>query len=252
MDAEPGRVSGAPEPSSAACTSAIDRPHRWGLGAFLLVELVYLLAAKSFGALFAGEWPLPASTLAAAVAVPTVAAAGVAVFITKFRGNGPGVDLRLQWSARGVGLGLAFGVGGLFVTIPAAIIYVQIVGEDATSAVGAIFSGVRASWTWAVVVFLIVAFVGPICEEIVYRGLLWGVVDWRWGRWAALVITTIVFALAHLEPTRIPLLLVAAIPLGLARLYSDGLMASIVAHQVTNLMPAILIMLAMVGAMPAV
>ena len=100
------------------------------------------------------------------------------------------------------------------------------------------------------VLSFLVVFVAPLCEEIVYRGLLWGAVERRWGRWVALVVTTVVFALAHLEFTRIPLLLVVAIPIALARLYSGGLLASIVAHQVTNLLPGIVLMLGLAGIMP--
>jgi membrane protease YdiL (CAAX protease family) len=256
MDGEPSHASNVPEPSPAPTSEPplpiLEPPHRWGLGAFVLVEFVYLLIANLFPFLILGDGRPSPSMLVALAAVPTVAAAGLAVFITKVRGNGPRVDLRLKWSIRDLGLGLVFGVGGfLFLTAPAAIVYVLIFGDGATSAVSAVFSGVRTSWTWAVVVFLLIAFVGPICEEIVYRGLLWGAVDWRWGRWAAFTVTTVVFALAHLEPERIPLLLVAAIPLGLARLYTGSLLSSIVAHQVTNLLPALLISLAMVGAMPA-
>ncbi|MCY0610593.1 CPBP family intramembrane metalloprotease, partial [Klebsiella pneumoniae] len=95
----------------------------------------------------------------------------------------------------------------------------------ANSAVVRIFGGVRASCPWALVVFLVVVFVAPLCEEIIYRGLLWGAVDRRWGRWAALVVTTVVFALAHLEFARAPLLVVVAIPIALARFYSGGLLA---------------------------
>lgn len=242
--AEPSPTTSAPLPHHGK------RTHRWGLGAFLLVELFYLLASVAFVLLFVGPDPLSVWLLAMAVAVPAVIAAALALLITTLRGNGPRTDLRLHWSWRGVRLGLLFGFGGLFVTLPAAILYVSIAGPDADSAVGEIFGGVRASWLWAVVVFLIVTFVAPLCEEIVYRGLLWEAVEWRWGRWVALVVTTVVFALAHLEVTRIPLLLVAAIPIGLARLYSGGLLASIVAHQVTNLLPGIVIMLGLAGIIP--
>jgi len=93
-------------------------------------------------------------------------------------------------------------------------------------------------------------FVAPSCEEVVYRGLLWGALERRWGPWVALTVSAVVFALAHLELTRSPLLLVVAIPIALARLYSGGLLASIVAHQVTNLLPGVAIMLGLVGAMP--
>lgn len=143
---------------------------------------------------------------------------------------------------------LMFGFGGMLVTIPASLVYTAIVGPEANSAVVRIFGGVRASWPWALVVFLVVVFVAPLCEEIIYRGLLWGAVDRRWGRWAALVVTTVVFALAHLEFARAPLLVVVAIPIALARFYSGGLLASIVTHQVTNLLPGIVLLLGLTGA----
>jgi CAAX protease family protein len=254
MEAGQGHASIAPEPSSATSSAPLPssgkRTHRWGLGAFLLVELVYLLASVSFVVLFVGDGPLRAWLIVLAMAVPTVIAAGLAALITTLRGNGPRTDLRLHWSWRGLGLGLMFGFGGLFVTLPASVLYISIVGPDANSALGQIFGGVRASWPWAVVVFLVVVFVLPLCEEIIYRGLLWGALEWRWGRWIALVVTTVVFALAHLEFTRIPLLLVVAMPIGLARLYSGSLLASIVAHQVTNLLPGIVVTLGLAGIMP--
>ncbi|AFE11972.1 putative integral membrane protein [Mycobacterium tuberculosis RGTB423] len=187
--------------------------HRWGLGAFLVVELVFLVASTSLAVVLTGHGPVSAGVLALALAAPTVVAAGLAILITRLRGNGPRTDLRLRWSWRGLRLGLMFGFGGMLVTIPASLVYTAIVGPEANSAVVRIFGGVRASWPWALVVFLVVVFVAPLCEEIIYRGLLWGAVDRRWGRWAALVVTTVVFALAHLEFARAPLLVVVAIPI---------------------------------------
>ncbi len=255
VEADPAHETVAPEPSSglspASVSDSTPRPHRWGLGAFLLVELVYLLTAASFAFVLIGPGPLSAGKLAVAVGVPTVIAAGLALLITKLRGNGPRTDLRLHWSWRELRLGLMFGFGGLLITIPASLVYTVIVGPDANSAVGRIFGDVRTSWPWAVAVFVIVVFIAPLCEEIIFRGLLWGAVDRRWGQWVALVVTTVVFALAHLEFTRATLLAVVAIPIALARLYSGGLLASVVAHQVTNLLPGIALMLGLVGVMPS-
>lgn len=226
------------------------RPQRWGLGAFLLVELVYLGSALLVGSLLGGQGSVAVSTVVLAVAVPTLLAAALAILITTLRGNGPRIDLRLQWSWRSAGLGALFGVGGLLLTLPAAAVWIVIVGEDANSAVGNVFGDVRATWAWAVIVFAVVVVVAPFCEEIVYRGLLWGAVDRRWGRWPALIVTTVVFAVAHFEWTRAPLLLVVALPIGLARLYGGNLAASIVAHQVTNLLPGLVLMLSVAGAIP--
>lgn len=173
--------------------------HRWGLGAFLVVELVFLVASTSLAVVLTGHGPVSAGVLALALAAPTVVAAGLAILITRLRGNGPRTDLRLRWSWRGLRLGLMFGFGGMLVTIPASLVYTAIVGR-------------------------------------------------RWGRWAALVVTTVVFALAHLEFARAPLLVVVAIPIALARFYSGGLLASIVTHQVTNLLPGIVLLLGLTGA----
>jgi uncharacterized protein len=228
------------------------RPHRWGLGAFMLVEVVYLLSALLLVRLFGGQDSVAVSTLILIVAVPTLLAAGLAILITKLRGNGPRIDLKLQWSWRSAGLGALFGLGGLVIALPAAALWGAIVGEDANSAAGEVFGGARGTWASAVVVFAVIVFVAPLCEEIVFRGLLWGAVAWRWGRWVALIITTVVFAIAHLEWTRAPLLLAVALPIGLARLYAGNLTASIVAHQVTNLLPGLVLMFSVAGAMPAI
>jgi membrane protease YdiL (CAAX protease family) len=236
----PGRQPGPPA-----------RTHRWGLGAYFLVEAVFLLASVAVAGILGDRLSSSAGALVIALVVPTVLAAGTALLVTWWRGNGPAIDLGLQFSWRDVGIGLAFGVGGLVITIPASLLYVAIVGNDTTSAVGEEFGGVRSGPLLAVVVFVIVVFVAPLCEEIVYRGLLWGAVE-KLGakRWWALVITTVVFALAHFEFTRTPLLLVVAIPIALSRLYTGRLTAGVVAHGVNNLLPAVSLVLMLLGVLP--
>jgi len=255
VEAEPAYDAVAAGPPGggkrAPASDSAPQPHRWGLGAFVLVELVYLAVSASLAVFWIGTRPVSAGTLALALVIPTATAAGLAMLITQLRGNGPCTDLRLGWSWRGLRLGLTFGFGGLLVTIPASVVYASIVGPGANSTVGRVFGGHRTSWPWAVAVFLIVVVIAPLCEEIIFRGLLWGALDRRWGQWVAMVFTTLVFALAHLEFTRAPLLVVVAIPLALARWYSGGLLASIVAHQVTNLLPGVVLMLGLVGAIPS-
>lgn len=230
---------------------AAPSPPRWGLWAFVAVEAVYLGMSAALAFLIAASGRPTAPALVIAVTVPLVAAAGLAVVITRWRGNGPRADLRLRWTSREFWLGVAFGVGGLLVTLPAAVVYTRIVGADGASAVSQLFGGLRAGWPWAVTLFVVVVLIGPVCEEIVFRGLLWGALERRWGRWTALIVSTAVFAVAHLEFTRTPLLLVIAIPIALARLYTGGLLASIVAHQITNLLPGLALVFALTGAVPA-
>jgi uncharacterized protein len=92
----------------------------------------------------------------------------------------------------------------------------------------------------------------PLCEEVLFRGALWRAFEhWRWNRWVIFVVTSLAFSVAHLELLRTPLLLVLSIPIGLARLFTGSLLASVVAHQVNNFLPAVGILLATSGLLPA-
>lgn len=226
-------------------------PHRWGLGAYLLVEAVFLLISALLAFALAGRLTTSAWAVALALTVPTVCAAGLAALITRLRGNGPRIDLGLTMTRRDVVVGVACGFAGLVITIPASVLYVAIVGADASSAVGEAFGGVRASPALALLIFVVVVFVAPFCEEVVYRGLLWGAVE-RLGanRWWALAITTFVFALAHFEFSRTPLLLVVAIPIGIARVITGRLPAGVIAHQINNLLPGVVLTLGLLGLVP--
>ncbi|MFB9926347.1 CPBP family intramembrane glutamic endopeptidase [Amycolatopsis halotolerans] len=232
-------------------------PHRWGFGAFLLVEAVLLASAAFIGALAgptAPGRPLPISTVLLGTMLPTMIAAGVAVLVTVVRGNGPKLDLRLEWRWADVWTGLKFGMLGLVLTSLSAYVWTELVGSaDATSAISALVDDRKMSVPAAAVMFGYLWLLGPICEEIIYRGLLWGAVErlqWRserWGRFAAFLLSTAVFAASHLEPLRTTLLLVISIPIGLARLSTGRLAGSIVAHAVNNFLPAVAILLGALG-----
>jgi len=212
---------------------------------------VFLLTSALLAYALAGSLTSSAWAIALALSVPTICAAGLAALITRVRGNGPRIDLGLTMNRRDVVVGVACGLAGLAITIPASVLYVAIVGADATSAVGEAFGGIRATPALAVLIFVLVVFVAPFCEEVVYRGLLWGAVE-RLGanRWWALVITTLVFALAHFEFSRTPLLLVVAIPIGIARVITGRLPAGVIAHQINNLLPGVVLMLGLLGVVP--
>jgi len=229
------------------------RTHRWGLPAFLLAEAVFLLVSVVLLRVFVevdenGEPILTVAVFALATVVPTVAAAAVALLVTRLRGNGPRIDLGLVWSWSDVAIGLGLGFAGLFLSGIAAAVWIAVVGPDVSSALGDALAGLRASWPLALVIAVAVVIVAPLCEEILYRGLLWGAVEKLGaGPWLAFGITTVVFAFAHFEILRAPLLLVIAIPIGLARLFTGRLLASIVAHQFNNLLPGVAVFLMLIG-----
>lgn len=226
------------------------RPFR-GLLAFLVVEIVFL-GSSFLLAVGLGEVD-SAQEVLLAIVVPTILAALTCVVWTRVLGSGPVADLGLQFRWEDVGIGLLIGVAGLFVTIPAALAYLYLVGPDLTTSVGVAFEGIRTTWPVALAVMVGVVVVAPVCEEIVYRGLLWNAVaHWIGNRWVVFVLTTAVFALAHLEFLRAPLLFVVALPLGIARLLTGRVTAGIVAHAVNNFLPGLALALMLVGAFPAV
>ncbi|WP_447001874.1 lysostaphin resistance A-like protein [Saccharothrix isguenensis] len=228
---------------------------------FVVAELVLVLAAALVLVPFAIADPallegdrLPPWPLLTLLVVPTSLAALAAVGGTALLGGGPKAgrvrrELAFRWNRRVIGLGLAYGFGGLFLTIPAAALWAGWVGgDDATSAVGDAFAGRQLGLVPAVAAFLIVWLVAPLGEELIFRGVLWRALEhWRWNRWVILAVTTVVFSVAHLELLRMPLLLVLSIPIGLARVFTGNLLTCVVAHQVNNFLPAVALLLATTG-----
>jgi membrane protease YdiL (CAAX protease family) len=243
MAAEPEEKSPAPPP-----------PHRWGIGAFLLVEAVLLLSAAFIGAIVQPSSSTTAPSVLTIIIgsiLPVMIAAGVALLITRLRGNGPRVDLRWSYSREDFRIGLKFGLIGLVSTTVAAFVWTKIVGQqNATSAFSALVDSHSLPASAAIIMFLYAWLVGPVCEEIIFRGLLWGALErLQWGRWAVFILSTAVFAVSHLEPLRTSLLIVIGIPIGLARLFTGRLGASVVAHQVNNFLPALTVLLVSLGVM---
>lgn len=229
------------------------------LAVFLVAEFVFVAASVlvvlPFAAAdprFADGGPLPPVALALALAVPTILAALTALAGSLTFGAGPWQDLNLRWDWRELGVGFGLGVGGLLLTIPASALWAQWVGpERANSAVGEVFGNQRMTLGLAIVVFLVVWLAAPLCEEVLYRGILWSALErFRWNQWLIFGVTTVVFSVAHVELLRTPLLLVISLPIGLARLLTGNTLASVVAHQANNLLPAVGLLLVLLGEAP--
>ncbi|WP_307849395.1 CPBP family intramembrane glutamic endopeptidase [Qaidamihabitans albus] len=224
---------------------------------FLAAEVTWLLASVFLLVPFAANDPslaeqqrLPIGPLVTLLVVPTLLAALIALAGTALLGGGSREhrvrrELAIHWNLRDMGTGLLIGLGGLLITVPAAALWAAWAGSDANSAVGEAFAGRQLAPGIAVAVFLGVWLLAPLGEEIVYRGVLWRALEhWRWNRWLVFAVTTVVFSVAHLELLRTPLLLVISIPVGLARMFTGNVLASVVAHQTNNFLPAISLLLA--------
>jgi membrane protease YdiL (CAAX protease family) len=81
--------------------------------------------------------------------------------------------------------------------------------------------------------FAIVAVLGPIVEELTYRGL--GVSLWhRFGRWVAIVVTALLFGLSHGLVDGLPILTVFGAGLAWLRLRTDSVYPGMVVHGCFN------------------
>jgi len=79
-----------------------------------------------------------------------------------------------------------------------------------------------------------VVIVAPICEEIIFRGLLYGALENRLGVAGAILISAVVFAVVHLQITYFIGLLGVGIVLGWARWKTGSLGLPIVLHIINN------------------
>jgi uncharacterized protein len=266
----------APPVQTAAQPERIpaDRDTRRGwqmLTCFMVAEITFVAASVVAVLPFLLSVPhagprmrLPGAALVTALAIPPAVAAVVAAGGAVLVGRGRLVDrlqgqLSLRWRIYDVAMGLALGLVGLAVTVPASALWARWVGESqANSAVGEIFHGQRLSLGWALTLFVGVWLIAPLGEELLYRGVLWRAMEhWAWNRWVITGLTTVLFALAHplfsgshIELLRSPLLVVITLPIALARLLSGNLLASIVAHQTNNFLPAIGLLLITQGVAP--
>ncbi|MFT4596514.1 MAG: membrane protease YdiL (CAAX protease family) [Paracrocinitomix sp.] len=144
---------------------------------------------------------------------------------------------RFQWSDARLGFGLFF--GALIAAGMVAVLITQIVGDAPTASAVELAQelgdGGLTIWLWLFAI-LGAAFV-PVVEELVYRGLFWSALEKRGMRpWTILVVTSAVFAIIHLEPIRTAVLFVVGMAIGIGRLVTGRVGASIATHVFINTM----------------
>lgn len=96
-------------------------------------------------------------------------------------------------------------------------------------------SVLAADGVWGVwAVALVIAVIGPIAEEVVFRGFLWNVLEKWMPTWVVWLTTSALFALAHLDPVHTPTVLLIGLFLGWLRWTSGSLLPGVVAHVINN------------------
>jgi uncharacterized protein len=216
----------------------------WGLGDFWVTLGLYLFFAVVGATLVLSAPDTPdaqAWALVLSVALPWIGLAGWPVLATRTKGLGAVLDLRLRGTARDVVLGACAGFGGLVLATVVASVIEHLKGSPLESSVGQLADDLGNASPWPVVLLALLAGIGaPICEEIAFRGLLFGALEKRgWSAGPTVVVSAAAFAAFHLEPTRFPVLFVIGLVLGWVRAHTGSTRASMAAHMANNLPGAI-------------
>ena len=220
---------------------------RWGLWD----AVVCLVGAQILGlvvglVLFAISAPIGVLIIVGSAA-PWLLLAGWPLYATSRWGNGPRIDLDLRLSWSDVRWGVLAGLVGLFCAAIIAAITTLIVGDFTSLAAEAAEELVASASFASLFVFALMLMVGaPIAEELAFRGLLFGALQRR-GVGAAwtIIITAVVFAAFHFEPTRFFVLLAPGLVFGFVRWKTGSLGAAMVAHGVNNAPAAVFLLVGM-------
>lgn len=230
---DPGRPPVIPFPPSA----------RWGLGdAFSSFAVFVLTSVALIGivTVIAGDFSLNSAWLPLLVAGPQIAQGLFVWWVARAKGTGVDFDYGMRFKPVDILIGLVLVVLGLIGATFVAAVMAAAGIEPPTASVAdlvedAADEGSTGVTIWIVLVAAFATTAVPVIEELVYRGLWWSALLKRGvSEWWALMITSTVFAAAHFEPTRFPILFALGFALGVGRLLTGRIGASIVTHAVIN------------------
>ncbi len=176
--------------------------------------------------------------LSLAIAVSAIAGIAVTVLFIKIRRV---LSVTEYLELKAIGPKSVLMVLGVFVAAVALSVAVSLLfktqGDD-------IFSNAYRNTPWPVFFWLAVVVIGPVYEEVLFRGFLFaGLQQSRLGIAGTIVVTGLAFALLHsaqYESAIIAQIYVLGILLGLVRWKTGSLWSSILLHAVWNLMQMII------------
>lgn len=214
---------------------------RWGIGdAFISMAVFFTISLTvGFVAIFAvdgttftGPW------LPAVIAIPPLVQLAHVTWVARARGAGLAGDFRLKFNGSDIAIGAGLCVIGLILAGMTAYVVFELLGREPTASAAELVEdseGGNGLTIWIYVFAFLAATLIPLVEELVYRGLWWSALEKKGLHPVAiLAITSGIFALVHLEPVRTPVLFVLGMAIGLGRLVTGRIAASIAAHMYVN------------------
>jgi membrane protease YdiL (CAAX protease family) len=160
------------------------------------------------------------------------------------RGNGPRIDFHIRFTKNDLSTGFVCGIAALGIGLVLNLLLQALVfhgrnQQNAAEELGQL-SGGRS--VWLVIALLFVVIGAPLTEEMLLRGALWGALEhYRVPRLMILPLTALVFAFLHQEPTLTLALFGQGLALGVARMRTGGIGASMIAHATNNALPAVVL-----------
>ena len=200
-------------------------------GAVALILLIVAIGSATADGLPEGPW------LLLAVVGPHTLLLAHLYWVVNKKGVGFVEDFKLRITGSDIGLAVGLFFGALVAAGIVAFAITQITGEPPTAAATDLAqeSGDGGLTIWLYLFALLGATFVPVVEELVYRGLFWSALEKRGMRpWMILIITSAVFAIIHLEPVRTAVLFVVGMAIGIGRLLTGRIGASIAVHVFIN------------------
>lgn len=227
-------------------------PPRWGLWGVVGALAGSVVVAVTVGlVLYLADAPTTAQVIVG-VTAPWLVLAGWPLLATRWRGNGPRIDLGLRLTWRDAGWGAVGGLVALLLAGIAAAITQAIVPDLTSAAAEAAAELGRESGRLALTAFAVIVLVGaPVVEEVFFRGFAYGALRKRGvGTALTVIASAVVFAGFHLEPLRLLVLLPTGLVLGWVRARTGSTGAAMVAHGFVNAPGAVLLLVGADGMPP--
>jgi CAAX protease family protein len=217
---------------------------RWGLGdaalgfllanvlAILLAPLAYLATGQS---LDTDASRVPLSTVALMQVPYSGFMLAAALIASRRKGHGPIADFRIRMRRIDMPLGIVI---GMVTQYAAALLYVPLIrwtsvtSQELEKPARELTD--RAHGGGVVLLFIAVAVVAPIVEEIFFRGLVLRSLERRMSTNWAVVGSAVLFGAAHLEPLQFPALFVFGLVAAVLATRSGRLGPGIWAHVAFN------------------
>jgi uncharacterized protein len=217
---------------------------RWGMGDAVVGNLLiwlgsafaFSLAVGVFGPQVLDELPLWQVAL---FQVPVwVGFLGVPLWATHRKGRrslAEDFGLRMRWIDVPLGLGLGL-VGQIALALVITVVYQALgIDLDRVGASAEELAGAAVDPLGVVLLLLVAVVAAPVLEELFYRGLWLRAAERRFGTAGAVVLTSLVFGVVHLQPYDFAALAGFGLILGVLTVRTGRLGPAIWAHVAFNL-----------------